>query len=364
VVVSVAVGNVYFWGTLNVLGDLADPGDGLVSVLGPFYHFDLLLPLSAFGAHGLLSVLDRARSRLRILPSARARAVGLAVLLVTGAVGGGAVAATLASPVADNAATTEQYERAYAPFEERSLDGALVFLPTPYGDWLNHPFQALRNDPGYDGDVVYALRERQFDVVDAFPERTRYRYTYRGEWAPQRGQSVVPRLQPVEAVGGERVRLAATLGVPAGAERVSIRLVGDGDSASFAANGTGTLSLRVQVADGRARLSGPDVEALGGSTVRAPEDGELVAEVLVDFGGASALTYRIELPVAADGSATRALTPYLEVCADPRDCGGEAAYVPGEHRPGVFVLTSLTADDESNSPRTATTATPDRVGRE
>nr|WP_325064006.1 glycosyltransferase family 39 protein [Halobacterium bonnevillei] len=41
---SVVVGNVYFWGNLNVLGALGDPGDGLIASLGPYYHFDLLVP--------------------------------------------------------------------------------------------------------------------------------------------------------------------------------------------------------------------------------------------------------------------------------------------------------------------------------
>ncbi|MFW6288530.1 MAG: alkaline phosphatase, partial [Spirochaetota bacterium] len=49
--VSVIAGNVYFWGNLNILGDLADPNDGLIDTLGPYYHFDLLVPTAAFAAH-------------------------------------------------------------------------------------------------------------------------------------------------------------------------------------------------------------------------------------------------------------------------------------------------------------------------
>ena len=56
VLLSVPLGNGYFWGTVNMLGDLSDPTDGLVAFLGPFYHVDMLVPLTAFGAVGVVAV--------------------------------------------------------------------------------------------------------------------------------------------------------------------------------------------------------------------------------------------------------------------------------------------------------------------
>jgi len=47
--------------------------------------------------------------------------------------------------------TPTKYEAAYEPIESASFDDDLVFVPTPYGEWLQHPFQSLRNDPGWGG---------------------------------------------------------------------------------------------------------------------------------------------------------------------------------------------------------------------
>ncbi|MFC7043247.1 ArnT family glycosyltransferase [Halonotius sp. GCM10025705] len=52
--VSVPLGNIPFWGTHNMLAELDNPANGLVSHFGPFYYFDLLVPLSIFAALGLV----------------------------------------------------------------------------------------------------------------------------------------------------------------------------------------------------------------------------------------------------------------------------------------------------------------------
>ncbi|MGM0448795.1 MAG: ArnT family glycosyltransferase, partial [Methanobacteriota archaeon] len=67
VAVSVVVGNLFFWGTHNALATLSDPTDGLAALFGPFYHFDLLVPLSVFGGlcvAAAAGALPRLRDRL------------------------------------------------------------------------------------------------------------------------------------------------------------------------------------------------------------------------------------------------------------------------------------------------------------
>jgi hypothetical protein len=339
--VSIPVGNVYFWGNLNILGSLDTPADGLITFLGPYYHVGLLLPTTAFAAVGLValvrsvgSVLDRTEGVTR---------VAAVVLCVVAAVAGVAFAGSaVAAPLADNAEVTDQYEQAYEPFD-RSFDDALVYLPTPYGQWLNHPFQALRNDPGFDGDTVYALQHRQFEVHDAFPDRTMYRYVYRGQWVPYSGQAVTPRLQPVDAVRGRTVRLDTTFGLPRYTEAVEFRLSQDGrrvsTSASMPSDG---LAVRTTLDDGTATAT----SAAFSDPVTVPLDGTepLQIRVFVDYGSLGSFEYVAEVPVDRKAGAYRALTPRLEVCRSPRLCGGEAAYVPGTHRTGVWMNTTLTAD--------------------
>jgi 4-amino-4-deoxy-L-arabinose transferase-like glycosyltransferase len=363
VLVSVTVGNLYFWGNLNLLGALSIPDDGLIHYLGPYYHFDLLLPVSALAACGSLWTFDRLRSVLQArLPPAHAR-LSLAVvacLLAVSVAGGSAVAAE--PHVRANAEVSDTYERAYAPFESRAFDEALVFLPTPYGPWLDHPFQPLRNDPGYDSEVLYAIEERPFAVIDAFPDRTLYRYSYRGRWAPTLGATVTPRLRPVETVAGERISLDATLGIPTDAERVSIRVATDDGQAYYGVRGTPReLPIEVVVAGGDVRVRGP-VTPVGNPGVSTGARADVSVTVFVDYGTGTGFSYDLTLPVArgdaasadagstdtpgtdsADGM-TRALSPAIEVCRRPLRCGSGAAYVPGTTRPGVFAETTLRAD--------------------
>jgi len=338
---TVPVGNLFFWGTLNALGSLDRAGDGLIHFLGPYYHADLLVPTAAFGAVGLRVSWGRLRTFLAGRSWATGRHV-LAALVVCSLAFGGAGVGMASAPLADNRAVSERYEQAYQPVESHSLDDSLVFLPTPYGDWLGHPFQALRNDPGYDSGTVYALDKRQFAVVDQFPDRDIYRYTYNGEWAPTAGQTVEPRLQRVEHVRGESVRGTIRLGVPEFAESVSVRLASDNGSeyTTTDAVASGTVTLNLTVEEGAATISGERV-----TPVTVPRSGRetVLISAFVDYGTGAGFTYRFELPVDDENGTVRALTPYVEVCRDATQCGGQAAYVPGTHIDGVDVETNLTA---------------------
>jgi len=206
--VSVVVGNVAFWGNLNILGDISNPQDGLIYLYGTHYHFDLLLPACVFAGAGLVYVYEKTRGRFD-------RRSAVAFVLIVAVVFAGVGAVNTTAKIDRNLEITESYEEAYAPFEENEYEG-VVFLPTPYGDWLNHPFQYLRNDPDLNGTTVYALDHGgdNFDVIDAYPERDLYRYAYRGEWAPYEGATVEPVVERLRVVEGEAVGLETTVGVP------------------------------------------------------------------------------------------------------------------------------------------------------
>ena len=359
--VSIPAGNVYFWGNLNVLGDLAVADDGLIVTLGPYYHFDLLVPVAAFAASGAIALagwwrtaVGGIRDRVAAVDARRARALTLAGVLVAATLMAGANAAAVDRPMDRNRGATAQLDRAYEPFEDREFEDALVFLPTPYGDWLNHPFQRLRNRPGYDGPAVYALPERQFAVVDAFPDRRTYRYTYRGDWRPTEGRSVTPRLQRVRHVRGGTVRVGVTLGIPPGAERASVTLSTGNGSARYAVEGSpDRLDLALTLSDGELRIDGPLAPATAGGdgnrSLAVADRDRVTLTVDVDDGGTGGFTYRVVAPVAREDGDVRALTPYAEVCRIAFRCGGEAAYVPGEADEGVLVETSLSAGNATDA---------------
>ncbi len=348
--VSILVGNVYFWGNLNILGSLADPADGLIDTLGPYYHFDLLVPTAAFAASGALLGFDyvRALATERTDSARRIRGVAAGVALVGCLVLAGTTAGLLGPVVADHAETTAAYDEAYQPFEERQLSNSVVFLPTPYGDWLNHPFQHLRNDPQFDGERVYAVSDGPDDlaVVSAFPNRTYYRYVYRGEWTPFLGESVEPAIHRVRAVRGESVTLNATLAVPDYAESASVRVSTGDDVGYYAVNGTpANLSLGLRVADGTASIPGPGVAPVGESaTVPVASDDEIVVQVFVS-DATGGFSYRLELPVRRADGEVRALTPYREVCFRLDNCNGAAGYIENAVPDGVGMETTLRANE-------------------
>jgi hypothetical protein len=359
--VTVIAGNVYFWGSLNILGDMDVAGDGLISMYGPYYHFDLLVPTALFAALALRLLAGRWRTAVRErFDGDAARRVAVAGLLVGAFVVGGAAAVIGADPVAQNAETSAQLGAAYEPFEPQPPEG-LVFLPTPYGDWLNHPFQVLRNDPSFDGRTVYAMREHQFDVVDAYPDRQLYRYGYRGDWAPFLGTPVEPRLYPIEHVRGERVTVHSSLGVPEGVATMTVRLAAGGESTYYTVRGPPEeLDTRIVIADGHARLRGEDVVPVNPDDTAVPVDArdEVLLEVNAEYSPASAFTYRLETPVALEEWEWRALTPHAEVCRGAYRCDGEATWIPETARPGVTIEMRMTAGPESANRTTTEHARP------
>jgi len=340
---TVVAGNVAFWGNRNVLGTLADPADGLISNLGPYYHYDLLVPASAFAAVGLLAFVDRVRgvagSRF---DAGRATTVAVAVLLVASAVlGASAVTATNAKLQA-NADVTDDYEAAYEPFEPEPPRDAVVLLPDPYGDWLNHPFQALRNDPGFDGETVYALDERAVAVAAAYPDRDLYRYSYRGAWEPGDGRPVDPVLREVSVASGDAVTVDASFGLPSWTSTATVT-VESGDRRAFYAvqnaSERDSAVLSVVVADGRVRPKGP-VTPTGNASI--PLDGDVTVEVLVDGGYGAGYTYRVVAPVDAGGDGYRAVTPRRELCTDLQRCEESSVYVEGVGPDGAWLNASVT----------------------
>ncbi|WP_440006453.1 DUF7846 domain-containing protein [Halomicrococcus sp. SG-WS-1] len=352
---SFVAGNVYFWGNLNVLAELDNPGDGFIALFGPFYHFDLLLPLSAFAASGAVALASRARRLVRArLDRSQARAVLLALLLVAAPVVAVAEQRAVSRPVAANADLSEKHAAAYQPFERRDLSNALVFVPTPYGVWLNHPFQALRNDPSLHGDVVYAQNRDaagDFRIVDAYDDRKLYRYTYRGRWSPAADATVTPALQRLRVREGERVRVTTTVGIPDDTRGVNVRLEAGDRVATYSLTRTGDdrATLTWVVTPDGARV----VDAVGANLTetgraRVPVDGaeRVSLAVTVVQPGGSTFTYRQEASMLAANGTVRTLWPPEErLCRLTVHCGREGTYLPGETTlDGTFVNATVETD--------------------
>jgi hypothetical protein len=363
--VSVPLGNLFFWGNFNILATPGDPADGLLGQFGPFYHFDLLAPIAIFGAAGAVFLLRSVATDrlLRGVPSGRlgdtlrnsvpSRAATLSVLLALLLVTGGVNAALVAAPMERNAAHTDTYERAYEPFDEQEFEDALVFVPTPYGPWLNHPFQYLRNDADLDGDAVYVMDrgvDETFEMLDVAPDRTPYRYTYRGEWtAAAASRDVTPRLERLTVHEAPSLDADTTVGIP---DRVSHAVVRIETENGHVSHTVSDLSDRFTVAWS---LNGTHatLDAVGGSPVEGDvvidSVGDVILTVRLVQSGAGTLTYRQENPVQRTDEGVAAVwPPERTVCPIVDDCGREGTYLPDhpeQHYDGVVFETTIEAAD-------------------
>jgi hypothetical protein len=347
--VSITAGNVYFWGNFNILGDIDRAGDGLIAAFGPYYHFDLLLPTAAFAAAGALwsgraihRVLDTHLDR-RV-----ARSALVLLLLVSASIVGTVTTADFDERIAENMETTNSYEDAYEPFDGGPPTNSLVLLPDPYGDWLNHPLQPLRNDPGFDGRAVYAINDQPFEVVNEFPDRRLYRYVYRGAWAPYMGSPDAARLQRVRDVSGSRVDLKTTVGIPDGAIGVTARVATDEGSVYYVApNISDSLDLNLTIVNGQVRVTG-DVRPVANEMLAVDGRDDIRLTVFVDYGPGGGFAYRFDVPVTVSDERVRALSPRIERCRNVRACGGAAAYIPTSAPDDVFVRTDLLAREPNS----------------
>lgn len=338
--VTVPVGNVFFWGNLNILAALDVPNDGLIALVGPFYHLDLLLPLSMFGAAGLLWAGESLVTIVEQRASRRVATVVLAIaVLLTLLTAGVAEQAAVSAPLDRNQPYTDRYERAYEPVEDRSFDRALVFVPTPYGDWLNHPFQSLRNDPAPGGAVVYALDRNasgDFRTIAAFPDRTLYRYTYRGAWRANFDDyrdPITATVEPLSVREAPRQRVTFRVGRLAGSETATVRVAGPHGAVQYGVEQLPRENLTVNWTIGKGRVTVDDQGLNRYSDQRAVGfDGAADLTLTVTFTqtGGSTVTYRQDVAVNETGDGVQVIWPAeTSICRLVTDCGYEGTYIPG-----------------------------------
>jgi hypothetical protein len=384
--VTVTLGNVAFWGNLNVLADLSNPNDGLIAGLGPFYHFDLLVPFSAFTAAGLVVVWRRLRAAAqeRELSGTEAR-VALSVVVLAGlAVGGVTTVGALDDPIAEHRAYTDRYEQVYAPFQERAggewrhgpfgsepaFSDGLVFVPTPYGDWLGHPFQSLLNDGSLDGSAVYVPDrgpDEDFAVLNAYPDRNVYRYTFRGVWTPDPRAEVVPAVRRARVRTDDNHTIRTSVGVVGPLSTIRLE-VGD-RAAVYAVEGepSGNLTVPWRIEPGRVTIAGAEEQftARDGGVVSYDGAAEVTLAVTFVQEGGATVTYRQTATVRESDGGVELLWPgETRVCRLTFDCGLEATYLPkkGDYLDGV-VVSSRVESTRGSAPTSAVRRGEDRSVR-
>ncbi len=153
---SFTVGYALFWSPYSIVA--LWPG---TSTLGPFYHLALLIPITLFGAAGLVALFERTRAGTLAL---------VAVMLVTTAAG-------ISTKIDRNRPITDQYQATKRLVEGARVGRAVLFMEDRgnYGFASAAPF--LENQPGLAQPIVYAAESGPGDlpVTQALPGRTPFR---------------------------------------------------------------------------------------------------------------------------------------------------------------------------------------------
>lgn len=271
----------------------------------------------------------------------RIRRLALCVALVATPAVTVAEANALGPPVRENAAHTDRYANAYEPFADDVPEG-VVFVPTPYGEWLGHPFQSLRNDPDLDGDTVFApdrTPSENFAVLDAYPERDHYRFTHRGTWTAEPRDRTVADLQPIGVRSGEEHRVRFETGVVG--RPSTVRIADGDDDATYAvtADPNETFAVEWTLTPGRAAVTADGLRQRDDGTVTFDGSAEISLAVTYVQAGGATVTYRQEVSVEERGDRVRLVwPPVVSVCRLTTDCGHEERYVSdGAFLDGVSV---------------------------
>jgi hypothetical protein len=363
IVVTVPLGNILFWGNLNILAELEAPGDGLISVLGPFYHLDMVVPLSVFTAVGLITLWRALRTgALNQGLTAQQTRLTLSLVLIGGvACTGGIGVIALEDPIGQHSAYTERYEQAYEPFDQRAggdwagaplgttpaFNDAVVFVQTPYGDWLGHPFQSLRNSANLDGPVVYALDRSargDFEVIATYPDRHYFRHTYRGRWAADPQPDITAAIQPLDVETGESLEGQTRVGVVGRPSTVRLEIADRSVVYKTTGEHTETLTVPWQINPGSVRVTGDRFDPRGPASIQYEGAAELAIVVTFVQQGGATVSYRQTLTLRTSGGQVELIwPPQTQICRLTTDCGSESTYIPGggDYLQGAMINSTL-----------------------
>ena len=193
-----------------------------------------------------------------------------------------------------------------------------------------------------------------FEVVDAYPNRTAYRYGYRGEWTPDPDIPVTPKLESLSVREGRSLAGKTTVGIPNRISRATVRLETD-DSVTSADITTPTDSITVDwtLTPTGTRLdtigSADETVVVNGTSIPVDETDELRLLVTLVAPDGSSFTYRQEAAVRSGGGEVEAIwPPERTVCPLVTRCGSEGTYLPnrsGAHSSWVTFETRLDAVD-------------------
>ena len=148
-------GYFFFWG-----GYYSIIWKGL-DYLGPVYYLPCLIPLVLLAALGFEAIIKKNKNTLYLLALMTLFSIGCFYLIAE-----------------SNRKLNQSHAQDYNILSVENMGKAVIFSPSIYGPFLGHPYNMMMNEINLDSDIVYSvnLNERNFSVIDAFPNRSFYRF--------------------------------------------------------------------------------------------------------------------------------------------------------------------------------------------
>lgn len=196
---SIILGNLMFWGLFHFSRWIE-----ALQIYGPTYYFNLLLPISVISGRLIGYISESIKYDSRIIKSFMLLFIVSANIFL------------LIPKIDINYKYTEKNEKLYDPIVNSGISNSLIFIPTIYGPYLQHPFGFLVNDPSFNGSIVYAkdLGNRNIQLMKKYKDRNYYMFDYDGIYTESYDDNLTSRLIKLELLENKDIKINGTIKNP------------------------------------------------------------------------------------------------------------------------------------------------------
>lgn len=215
--VSIISGNLAFWGLFHF-----SIWEEALNIYGPTYYFNTLIPISIISAK-VIDCMSRFMHSAR-LNSTAIRSTILIFIVLTNIF-------LVIPKMHTNYKYSEKNARLYDPIVNNDLSNSLIFVPSTYGPYIQHPFGYLINDPSFNGSIVYSrdLGNRNIQLIKKYENRNYYMFDYDGVYTESYSDNVTGRLTKLRVVESKNTKINTPIINPTNAKFAIVYIWNNGN---------------------------------------------------------------------------------------------------------------------------------------